>query len=96
MPLQNFTSFRIVGAKPVRPLQNFTSFRIVGANLRVRPRFLHPMVGKIKLCPPYQTAIKIARLAVDRRLRGQGYGRQMVKWCISLVTDNSVFGFAQN
>lgn len=46
-------------------------------------------------CPranQYKTfaAIKIARLAVDRRLRGQGYGRQMVKWCISLVKDNIV------
>jgi len=32
-------------------------------------------------------AIKIARLAVDQRLQGYGYGTRMVKWSISLVKE---------
>ncbi len=32
-------------------------------------------------------AIKIARLAVDQRLQGHGYGTRMVKWSISLVKE---------
>ena len=33
------------------------------------------------------SAIKIARLAVDKALQGQGYGSKMVAWCLSLVID---------
>jgi GNAT superfamily N-acetyltransferase len=43
-------------------------------------------------CPKanqYETfaAIKIARLAIDQRLQGGGYGTRMVKWSISLVKE---------
>lgn len=33
------------------------------------------------------SAVKIARLAVDKALQGHGYGAQMVAWCLSLVKD---------
>lgn len=33
------------------------------------------------------SAVKIARLAVDKALQGQGYGTKMVAWCVSLVKD---------
>ncbi len=31
------------------------------------------------------SAIKIALLAVDKALQGQGYGSRMVQWCVTLV-----------
>lgn len=38
----------------------------------------------------YETfpAIKLARLAVDRRYQGQGYGRGMMAWCIGHIAEN--------
>jgi len=33
------------------------------------------------------SAVKIARLAIDKALQGQGYGTKMVAWCLSLVKD---------
>ncbi|MCK5521763.1 MAG: hypothetical protein KAI83_01395 [Thiomargarita sp.] len=52
MPLQNITSFRIVGANPVcsPSLQNITSFRIVGAN---------------PVCSPSLSSMSFARASND-------------------------------
>jgi len=33
------------------------------------------------------SAVKIARLAVDKALHGKGYGTKMVAWCLSSVKD---------
>lgn len=32
-------------------------------------------------------AVKIARLAIDKDLQGQGYGRELLEWAITLVRD---------
>jgi len=32
-------------------------------------------------------AVKVARLAVDRLLQGNGRGQEMIAWCVSLVKD---------
>lgn len=41
----------------------------------------------MKYYPSYP-AIKIARLLVDSNLRGNGYGKQMLDWCASYVTNS--------
>ncbi len=43
----------------------------------------HARANRYKTFP----AAKIARLAIDKALQGQGCGKQMVSWCVSLVKD---------
>jgi len=43
-----------------------------------------PRANEYKIFP----AVKVARLAVDKRLQGQGYGRLMIDWCVSMVKND--------